>query len=125
MSKKKTEYERLKEVWYKRLKDDGFKDIEHDDNSINIGIPRSIQGKDDVLRQSVQDYYCMAYHFLNEYEFDSELDKIMWEYHTNGLSARNISRLLKQTKVSTISRDRVWVKLRKLENIMKGLYLSI
>lgn len=122
--KKKSEFERVQDFWYKKLKDSGFNDIEYADGSIAVGLPRSVKWKDEDLRQITQDYYCMAYHFLNSYQFDTELEKIMWEYHSEGLSARDISKLLKQTKVKKISRDRVWVKLKKLENIMKGLYLS-
>jgi len=125
MGQKKTEYERIRDVWYKKLKDSGFEDIEQPGGSINIGAPRSIHFQEEDLRQITQDYYCMAYHFLNSYEFDSELERVIWDYHTNGLSNRAIGKLLKQTKISKISRDMVWKIVSRLENIMKGLYLSV
>jgi hypothetical protein len=123
--KKKTELERVQSVWYKKLKDSGFNDIEQDNQSINRSISKAFLKKDPVIREVVQEYYCMAYHFLNEYEFDTELDKVMWEYHTNGLSARNIAKLLNATKVTKTSKTAVWKTVKKLEDIMKGLYLSI
>ena len=124
MTKKKTEYQEQKEIWYKRLKDDGFKDLEHDDGTINIGVPRSMQGQDAELRQLVQDYYCMCYYFLNSHRFENELEKVVWEYHTEGLSVRDISKALKSAEID-MSKDRVWRAVRRLEDIMKGLYLSV
>lgn len=125
-NRKKTEYERVRDVWYKKLKKEGFEDIEHYDGSINIGTPRSLNWGDELQRQLVQDYYCMAYHFLNEFPFETPLDKIIWEYHAEGLSIRDIVKVLKQTRVARgTNRIRVWKTVKKLEDTMKGLYLSV
>lgn len=123
---KKTELQRLQETWYKKLKNEGFNDIEYADGSIAVGVPRSLGWKDADLRVSTQEYYYMAYHFLNEYKFECERDRIIWEYHSNGISSRNIAKLLKQARLRKKgrSRDRIWVKIKELEAIMKGLYLS-
>lgn len=133
---KKTEYEHLKEIWYKKLEDSGFKDIEYGADFSGSSTPRSAAWNDPDLRQVLQDYYCMAYYFLNEYKFDRELDKVMWEYHAEGLTIREIVRLLKQVKIKIkvkktkkiriqkVTRTLVWLTIKKLEVIMKGLYLS-
>lgn len=124
MSKpKKTEYERVRDVWYKKLADDGFNDIELVWFG-GRGTSRSEQWKDPDLRQATVDYYCMAQHFLNEYEFDTEVEKIMWEYYSNGLSFREIAKVLNKTKVTKTNKDAVWLIIKRLEEIMKGLYLS-
>lgn len=128
MNRKKTDYERIKDVWYDKLKKSGFKDIEHSDESMNSGRPRVFRGasaKAPVELQAIQDYYCMSYYFLNEYPFDSELDKVMWEYHSNGIAIRGIVKLINATQVEKTNRIRVWKTIQKLENIMKGLYLSV
>ncbi len=128
MKPRKSDYERLKEVWYKKLKDEGFEDLEHSDGSLNNATPSSIRANNEHTRlkaETTRDYYCMAYYFLNEYEFDTEVDKIMWEYHTNGIPCRQIAKLLNEAKVTKTSRDIVWRKLKKLEAIMKNLYLSV
>jgi hypothetical protein len=123
--RKKTEYERVRDVWYKKLEDQGFDDIEYRDGSLRHAKgARSVTWERDDLKQLVQDYYCMAYHFLNDYQFDTELDKIIWEYHTNGISVRNIAKLLNEAKVCQTDRNHVWKTIKKLEVIMKGLYLS-
>ena len=123
-ARKKTNFKLEQEKWYKKLKESGFKDIEHADGSLNVTNPRSFHFKDEDLRQSVQDYYCMAYHFLNAYKFISELDKVMWEYHTEGLSIRNIVKTLNKAGFDKVNRTSVWKCIRRLENTMKELYLS-
>lgn len=131
MKTKKTELERLTEVWYAKLKTakseeypNGFKDIEIYKSFGASDVPRSIKLRAAWENQIVQDYYCMAQHFLNEYEFDSELEKVMWEYHTNGISIRNIVKLLKKARIRKHNRISVWKIVKRLENIMKGLYLA-
>lgn len=124
MSRKKTEYERVRDVWYKRLKDEGFVDIEHSDGSINSGVPRGISGQDPELRELTEEYYNMATQFLNDHEFESELDKVIWEYHTNGLSPRNIAKVLNDAKVIKIGFVKIWRIIKNLEAIMKRQYLS-
>lgn len=122
--RKKTDYERTRDIWYAKLKTEGFVDIEHLDGSLNIGIPRSIMYQDPDLRHLTEAYYCMAYHFLNNYEFDNELEKVMWEYHTNGLGVRNIAKALKKAEIISTNRNKVWKIIKKLEDKMKSLYLA-
>lgn len=124
MSKsKKTELERLKEIWYKKLKDTGFDDIELSEQYSNRrSTSRSNDWIDPLLRQATEDYYTMAYHFLHSYEFESEIEKVIWEYHAEGLSIRNIVKILKDVKVET-NRIKVWKTVNRLTTIMKGLYL--
>lgn len=128
MSKKKSELERLQAVWYKKLKESGFDDIEHADGSINSAVPYALRQNDATTQlraQAIQDYYCMTQHFLNDHVFDNETDKIIWEYYTHGLSYRDIAKLLKTAGIAKISRDIVWRKIKKLEDTMKGLYLQV
>ncbi len=124
MSRKKSEYSKLKTLWYKKLKAEGFVDIEHEDGSINSGVPRTMKYKNPQLRDATQEYYYIANNFLHNYKFACELDKIMWEYHSNGISIRNIVALLHQTKVTKTNRVKVWKTLKTLEKIMKGFYLD-
>lgn len=133
---KKSEYERLRAYWYKRLADEtDFKDIEYDNNGENSSIskggaatPDAREGRtwaDPQLRQAVQDYYCMAQHFLNEHAFADEQEKVIWEYYSEGISIRNIVKILNQLPFEKTNKIRVWKTIKKLETIMKGLYLSV
>lgn len=68
--------------------------------------------------EAKQEYYIMAEHFLNEYKFKSNFERIIWEYHTNGMSARNILKTLKKAKVTDLKHHDsiadVTVRLRKI-----------
>lgn len=121
---RKVNFEKLKDDWYKKLKASGFADIEYKDGSIRSCRPRHARAKDPSLRQATEEYYYMAYHFLNEYTFGSEIDKVIWDYHSNGISARDIAKLLKDTRVGDIKKTTVWGVIKRLENIMKIKYLS-
>lgn len=79
----------------------------------------------ELLRDSVTAYYNMAHHFLTEYQFESELEKVMWEYHAEGLSIRNIVKVLNSTKAINTNRERVWKTIRRLVVLMKERYLVL
>lgn len=122
----KTDLKSLQDIWYKKLKDSGFKDIEHADGTSKHAKPQSNKWLDPDQRQVVLDYYCMAYHFLNSHAFDSELHKVMWEYYSEGLSMRAIATAINSVfpKRRRISKDKVHRIINKYDKIMKGLYLS-
>lgn len=126
MNKKKpTELQALQDQWYKKLKESGFTDIEHKDGSINRAFSRSDNWKDESLRQLTIDYYCMCTHFLNENKFKDEVERVIWEYHTEGLSIRDTVKLLSQTLNIKRTRVQVWTTVNTLQKLMKGLYLSV
>ncbi len=127
--KNKLSYEQQKQIWYKKLKDEGFVDIEHGDGSINSGVPRTIrtgQNQADTI-DAVRSYYAMAAHFLNEYKFENKLDQTIWMYFAEGLTYREIAHTINKTKrkADRISKDLVWRRITKFEKIMKQRYLSI
>lgn len=121
---KKSEFQRVQDYWYAKLKDEGFDDIEYQGGSIKSAAPRSIGSMDPILREATQEYYYMAHHFLNSYKFESEMERVLWDYHTNGISVRNIARLLKEAGQPKMKKSTVWNILRELETKMKALYLA-
>jgi hypothetical protein len=124
--RKKTNFEKLQDKWYKKLEKTGFKDIEYADMSVKSArVSRSLNWSDPTLRQSVLEYYLMAYNFLIDYKFESEVDKIIWEYYAEGLSIRDIVQILKDTKVMRTNKVRVWKTVKQLEIAMKKMYLSV
>lgn len=118
-------YPELREVWYKKLKDSGFEDIEADKHNTAGGMGWSNKFKTaETARnwESKREYYSMAGRFLHEYKFKNERERIIWEYWANGLSVRNIAKTL--TKVSLVmTRDKVWRTLKPLIEKMKSMYL--
>ncbi len=117
------EFERLKKIWDKRLEASGFKDAEVDGElkvlSINFwGHPTSMHRQHLECYEARQDYYLMCSSFLNFYQFQSKLDCLVWELHTNGMSSRLISERLKKNKIKA-NKDTVGKIVDRLDSIMK------
>jgi len=120
---KQDEVKKLKKIWYNRLKESGFEDIETDEFNLKTWSTEFYRKKDWTAWQSVNEYYRLASIFLQEHKFINNLERIIWEYHANGISARNIALLLKQTKVADLEKSNVNNRIRALRTIMKKQYL--
>lgn len=102
-----TSYKELKVLWYARLKKSGFNDIE-DINAPDLRLNNADAfSKSDKYgqhtpewRRSKEEYYQMASYFLNHYKFESNIDRIVWEYATNSIGSYAIVDTLKKTKIS-------------------------
>jgi hypothetical protein len=131
----------LTKIWYKKLKDEGFKDIEQDElylkrwsnefvrpdanvkNRSDYNVrPTTVRNKKNEF-QDKQDYYYYATQFLNEYPFANNKERIIWEYHVNGISMRAISKLLKKVRIR-ISRQTVYKIINRLATQMKAKYFK-
>lgn len=111
-------------IWYKKLAASGFDDIEYPNGMMRRTVPESIDNnsKSVVLIESILDYYTMATHFLNEHKFETELDRVIWAYHAEGLGVRSISTVLKKARVCRLERTAIWTIVNRLEVIMKSTY---
>ncbi len=118
------DYQKLKKVWYKKLKKDGFVDIERDENTIEKYSSVFNRELSYVEASGRLTYYTMATSFLHDYDFPSELDRIIWEYHSNGISYRNIARLLKKARVSKLGYNGIHLRIKKMCEIMFESYLK-
>lgn len=109
------EYKALQKEWYEKLKKDGFKDIETEKGNMDTGkILNNIATRCTVdTFKAQQDYYRFAGQFLHEYKFKSE-DRIIWESHCNGVSIREIVKVLKKQGFITYKR-RVHETLQRLQ----------
>ena len=99
--KTKNEYERERDKWYAKLKKDGFKDIEHSEDILTEYSTVFFKNHTVEEIEAKQRYHDMANAFLEHYKFENKRDRIIWEYHTNGISARDIASLLKKVKIKT------------------------
>lgn len=117
------DYAAQKKYWYDKLKQSGFDDIELSDTTLKLGSeqfrrPRSMHGW-----QAKAAYYQMASNFLNDHRFDNRLERIIWQYHSEGISVRDIAITLNKAKVHRkMSKDIVWAIVNRLTKIMKKLY---
>lgn len=100
-----------------------FKDIEHDEDTLSAYSSRYLKYPTYVwdLKSA---YYSLCESFLQKYEFESNYERIVWEYHTNGLGVREIAKILRKLKYRKKGQFPVWKTVHRLESIMKQTYLS-
>lgn len=117
--------QKLINEWYGKLKDSGFEDIEkYEYSTYSMTDSLDKQKLHADVWQAKQEYYLLASRFLDETEFDNEREKIIWTYHSEGLSIRNIAKILFETGVAkTNNKSTVGVVVKRLETKMKSLYL--
>lgn len=86
---------KLRNEWYEYLKSNGFTDIERGDYLTDHKSIIDLQALKDFQTHSAYEarvsYYQWAREKLNDGSFSSERDKLIWEYHAEGLSRRQIS----------------------------------
>lgn len=110
MKIKSKEFEELKKDWYSKLEDNGFDDIEKNESALKEWSNKRLirknnglyYGLNKIYYDSVEEYYRQAIWFLNEYKWETYIadrtthyHKQIWELHANGISIRNIVKILK------------------------------
>lgn len=89
------EFKALDAEWKQKLKDDGFKDIERDDDRLQDWSAAFARHPE--YNQSKEEYYRLAGQFLHEYRFQgpqAAFNRQIWELHANGTSIREIVKIL-------------------------------
>lgn len=112
------EFLALKAEWYKKLKKEGFEDVETDEEHLETWHSTFFKVRHNAtLSEAKEAYYRRATHFLNDYNFDSDLEKALWGLHAEGISIRNIVKALKG-KGFKAYKNSVHLKLKRLVKIM-------
>lgn len=92
----------LKEFWYQKLKEEGFKDIEDVNSKHEFLIDwHSIHFQFKFTPQEFlerQRYFQMSREFLITHKFKNKRDKIIWALHSEGHSIREIANLIDMYK---------------------------
>lgn len=126
MSKKpQPNLKELQKEWYEKLEKSGFQDIEKDEYNFKTVTHASRFSQEVVARtyEAKSEYYSMCGRFLHEYKFESELERVIFEYHAEAISTRNIAKLLKKVKIIKPNKDNVSQIIKKLVIKMKKMYL--
>lgn len=129
---KPLDYASEKKVWYAKLAKSGFVDVEYDEYNLkrNSGYLNE-DGREGVnlekrrlkLEQTLE-YYSMCRRFLWDFNFQSKIEKVIWEYHSESISCRNIAKILKEVKTKRgYSKSTVHLIVQRLEREMKKLYM--
>jgi len=83
---------------------------------------RSKHAKHPVNIEALQEYFYLANSFLNDHQFTSNVERIIWEYHTEGLSIREIETVLKKAKVKDTRRNKIFYTITNLKDLMFKKY---
>lgn len=134
---KQADLKSLTKVWYDKLKDEGFDDIEQDEDTLTTWssvfyksqfVNDSSLGNDTktryetkaVINEAKAQYYRLAEHFLNDHIFQTRLEKNIWALHVEGKSYREIAKTLRATsRKLMLNKDNVQIIVQKLEILMK------
>lgn len=96
---KSKEFKSLQREWYKKLKDDNFKDIEDQEvDRLKVWHSYDFTRKNKQEFEAREEYFSLCLEFSREYKFESESDRKVWEYHSEGYSIREISTLMRSDK---------------------------
>jgi hypothetical protein len=121
VSHKDKNFQKLQQKWYAKLEKSGFKDIEQDEDNLKRWSSDFTTKKFLDTYEAKADYYYMATQFLNDYKFETQIERVIWEYHAEGISNRNVAKLLKKVKIS-MSHSSVLIIVSRLKKIMYALY---
>lgn len=120
MTPNSKEFKELQELWYKKLKKKGFKDIES--KSGLLDVDKALNNVATHYTQATftikEDYYRLAGQFFHDHAFDTKFDRYIWENHSNGVSIRNIVKILRAMGYRTYKRE-VHERLQFLVKEMK------
>lgn len=112
----------LDKEWKKKLKDSGFNDIEDESENIDRGSWDFRTTKVMNSFNTKSEYYYRATQFLNDYNFDTALDKTVWMYHAEAIGVRDISKLLIKLKICKLRHVSIFNIVTRLNREMKGFY---
>lgn len=121
------EFNELKNDWYEKLKETGFKDIEtsypKSDHAFlktwdSLYFQNKSHGfKDAAYFKFKADYFYNATHFLHSAEFTQVIERNIWALHADGWGVREIARKINEAQVGAraLTRDKVWRILKLLK----------
>lgn len=113
----------LKKIWYDKLKDSGFVDIEtnHPKEYLKAWHAHYFQCRYTEVEFSLkQEYFRKASIFFWDYDFESHTEQEIWRLHAEGFSLRDISELLKSGGIK-MNKDTVNKTILRLTAIMLSM----
>jgi hypothetical protein len=123
---KTKKFEALKDKWYKKLEQEGFVDVEQDENNLKVWESTAFQNRYDARNaEFTEEYYRLAGQFLYDYNFESEQDRTIWELHSNGYTRTQITAEIKKKKSKknpVRGKTYIHCKIKTLEKEMLARY---
>jgi hypothetical protein len=115
-------FKQLQELWYRKLENTGFQDLEKNEFEFKKPYLSVIDKRVHGRWKEQLEYYLMAGKFLHDYKFKTTRERNIWTYHANGLTVKSIVELLGKVRIKT-NRGRVQRTIYRLAKIMKKMYL--
>lgn len=84
-------FEELKTVWYAKLKEEGFEDIEHSQSLLKTYHGEKWRRLAEHKQELTLKYYSHTKDLLHTYTFENPTHRLIWELHSDGLSKRKIA----------------------------------
>jgi hypothetical protein len=117
-------FKALQKAWYKKLRDEGFDDIEQDEENLKVWHSHFFANRlknrhTQSSWASKEEYFRVAGQFLHDHEFLDPLDKAVWELHANGLPVTKIVDELRSRRPKIKTKKKITPLL--IRNIVKML----
>ncbi len=125
MSQFKTpKFKALQDEWYKKLKSDGFEDIEADETKLKRWDSHVFYARHSPTSFAAsQEYFRYAGIFLHEHEFKTKAERVIWELHSEGMTTQAIFETLRSRR-SKITRNQVYATVKSLSDLMRAACLK-
>lgn len=122
----------LQKVWNKKLEKSGFVDIEKPNGDLiqpasepfryrpehSGGFSKALPASKVMYDGIKQQYFEIAQDFLNDYKFETRLERVIWTMHVDGMTIRDISAKCKSGRWKAVSKSHVGRRILALSVIM-------
>lgn len=113
------DFKTLQKMWYQRLKDDGFIDIENKEWHSRYFVTQYSP----VQFANKQEYFRRAQIFLHEFPFKNRRDRKIWRLHSEGFTLREIAKKCRTT-TDKMNKDNIHAIVLSFARIMNQCFLE-
>jgi hypothetical protein len=118
--------EELTSIWYEKLKQKGFEDVEQDPDTLKRWASQYYSRRyDEKEFEDKEKYYQLAGQFLYEHKFKSSREQLIWQMHSEGEFIEDIVKAVQKRfrqgkRNRGCSKDTVTKIIKELSEIMLG-----
>lgn len=106
MNPNSKEFKALQDKWYAKLKKEGFDDIERNGGGLKTDPMQNIKTfYDQSSFEAKQSYHSSVGYFLHHHTFNNEKERLIWEFHSQGVSIRDTVEALQKKGYKTYKRQ--------------------
>lgn len=113
---KTPEFKRLFKEWNQVLEQEGLSEIEE------LQLPFSLRKSEhrtDKIKEKDR-YYELAFDLLQTFKFKNDMYQYIWALHCNGITVRDISKMINQKKFSKTTVNRIIIEIEMESGLKNG-----